>query len=123
MTGQQKDLVSRFVTPEQLEALVKLKESLRPEEIDELKSAGERLLKDVKTEKDLANLIESAAKTGGPPDIKSPRLRSIIKGMASNMPHQGGEPPAGKKSTRSAASGCGSCSAGSRKRRSVRKKV
>jgi hypothetical protein len=122
MTGQQKDLVSRFVTPEQLEALMKLKESLRPEEIDELRSAGERLLKDVKTEKDLANLIESAAKTGGPPDIKSPRLRSILKGMASKMPQQSGEASAGKKSARSAGSGC-ACSSAGRKRRSVRKRV
>jgi hypothetical protein len=123
MPGEQKDLVARFVTPEQLEALMKLKDSLKPEEIDELRSAGERLLKDVKTEKDLANLIESAARSGGPPDIKSPRLRSILKGMASKIPHQSSEAPARKKKARSTASGCGCSSAGSRRRRSVRKKA
>ena len=90
MPGQQKDLVSRFVTPEQLESLMKLKESLKPEEIDELRSAGERLLKNVKTEKDLADLIESVSKSGVMPDIKSPRLRSALRGMASEITHKRG---------------------------------
>ena len=118
MTGQQKDLVSRFVTPEQLEALMKLKESLRPEEIDELRSAGERLLKDVKTEKDLA-IYRVGARRPEPARHQVAGLRSILKGMQAKA-QQSGERL--EKSARSAGSGC-ACSSAGRKRRSVRKRV
>jgi hypothetical protein len=123
MPGQQKDLVSRFVTPEQLESLMKLKESLKPEEIDELRSAGERLLKNVKTEKDLADLIESVSKSGVMPDIKSPRLRSALRGMASEITHKRSEASASKGNARSAATGGAASRTGSRRRRNVRKKA
>lgn len=85
MTEQQKELLTGLLTKEQIQAIAQIKDSLRPEEINELRAAGERLLKNVKTQGDLANLIESAAKTGAPPDIRSPRLRQLVGGMASKI--------------------------------------
>lgn len=114
MPEQQKDLLTGLLTKEQIQAIAQIKDSLRPEEINELRAAGERLLKNVKTQSDLANLIESAAKTGAPPDIKSPRLRQLVGGMASKI---SSEAKSGHEQDRRQASRQGPSSSGRGKRK------
>lgn len=122
MPEQHSNLLSSFLTQEQLQAIMKLKESLRPEEISELRSAGERLLKNVKTEKDLANLIDSAAKSGSMPEIKSPRLRKMVGGMARTVSSRDNGSTARKGSTKSSATRRPASPARSRRKRIARKR-
>lgn len=84
MQERSKGLLFDLLTEEQIKAIEQLKDSLKPEEINELRTAGEQLLKNVKTREDLLDLIESAAQSG-PPDIKSPRLRQMIGGIARDI--------------------------------------
>ena len=73
MQEQGKDILSSFLTEEQIKAVAQLKDTLKSEEVAELRTAGERLLKNVKTKDDLIEPIESAAQSGlrltsSPPD-------------------------------------------------------
>ncbi|HOB90683.1 MAG: hypothetical protein WBH35_04625 [Bacillota bacterium] len=122
MQEQGKDILSSFLTEEQIKAVAQLKDTLKPEEVAELRTAGERLLKNVKTKDDLIELIESAAQSGAPPDIKSPRLRQMIGGIAKEMSSGVKATGQEKGSAKRAALRTGTSQTSKRKRRGSGKK-
>lgn len=122
MQEQGKDFLSNFLTEEQIKAITQLKDTLRPEEVAELRTAGERLLRNVKTKSDLLEVIESAARTGAPPDIKSPRLRQMVGGMAKEISSETKATGQTKGSAKRAALRGGTSPTSRRRRRSVSKR-